>query len=96
MERAAMDDHQFATAAREHLGAATNAEAYEELLGTCDVARDRSIEEIAKTRDELAKANDELAQVRSALSLVRGARDTEKAAVVGTIETPIPAIGSEK
>lgn len=34
--RAPMDDHQFAMVAREHLGAGTNAEAYDALLAVTD------------------------------------------------------------
>lgn len=77
--RAPMDDHQFALAAREHLGAADNAAAYDDLLATCEVARDRSAEEVATTRAELEQVQGELSEVRKTLTLVRGAEETARA-----------------
>ncbi len=83
--RAPMDDHQFALAAREHLGKADNAEAYDALVATCDVARDRSAEEVAKSREELAQVQGELAEVRGALKLVRSADATDRAVAGETV-----------
>lgn len=40
-KRAPMDDHQLALTVREHLGCATNAEAYDALLAVCETARKR-------------------------------------------------------
>lgn len=43
-KRAPMDDHQLALTVREHLGVATNAEAYDALLSVCETARKREEE----------------------------------------------------
>lgn len=62
--RSPMNDHQFSLAAREHLGAATNEEAYDNLVNNANTRAD----ELARREEAIAVREDSVAQREAAVA----------------------------